>query len=43
VPGAQYQIRVDELVSEWVKSAVARKGRRSRVDDINTIPLFEDT
>ena len=42
VPGAPYQIRADDLASESVKSAVARKGRPCRVADTNTIPMFTD-
>jgi excisionase family DNA binding protein len=43
VPGAPYQIRADDLASESVKSAMARKGRPRRVTDDNTIPMFTDT
>jgi excisionase family DNA binding protein len=43
VHGAPYQIRADDLASESVKSAVARKGRPYRVDDTETIPMFTDT
>ena len=43
VPGAPYQIRADDLMSETVKAAVARKGRPCRVADDNTIPMFTDT
>jgi excisionase family DNA binding protein len=43
VPGAPYQIRADDLRSETVKAAVARKGRPYRVADNNTIPMFTDT
>jgi len=43
VAGAPYQIRAEDLASESVKSAVARKGRPCRVDDTNTIPIFTDT
>src|SRR5271166_1126346 len=43
VPGAPYQIRADDLASESVKSAMARKGRPCRVTDDNTIPMFTDT
>ena len=42
VPGAPYQIRADDLTSESVKSAVARKGRPCRIADDNTIPMFID-
>src|ERR1700732_4304052 len=42
VAGAPYQIRAEDLASESVKSAVARKGRPCRVDDTNTIPMFTD-
>jgi len=43
VPGAPYQIRADDLTSETVKAAAARKGRPCRVADDNTIPMFTDT
>jgi excisionase family DNA binding protein len=43
VPGAPYQIRADDLASETVKSAMARKGRPCRITDDNTIPMFTDT
>ena len=43
VAGAPYQIRAEDLASESVKSAVARKGRPCRVVDNNTIPMFTDT
>jgi excisionase family DNA binding protein len=43
VPGAPYQIRADDLASESVKSAMARKGRPCRTTDDNTIPMFTDT
>ena len=43
VPGAPYQIRADDLMSETVKAAVARKGRPRRAADDNTIPMFTDT
>src|ERR1700757_3141842 len=43
VPGAPYQIRADDLASEAVKSAMARKGRPCRIADDNTIPMFTDT
>jgi excisionase family DNA binding protein len=43
VPGAPYQIRADDLASEAVKSAMARKGRPCRITDDNTIPMFTDT
>jgi excisionase family DNA binding protein len=42
VPGAPYQIRADDLTSESVKSAVARKSRPCRIADDNTIPMFID-
>ena len=42
VPGAPYQIRADDLTSESVKSAVARKGRPCRIADDNTISMFID-
>ncbi len=43
VPGAPYQIRADDLMSETIKAAVSRKGRPCRVADDNTIPMFTDT
>jgi excisionase family DNA binding protein len=43
VPGAPYQIRADDLTSETVKAAAARKGRPCRVADDTTIPMFTDT
>jgi len=43
VPGAPYQIRADDLASESVKSAMARKGRPCRITDDKTIPMFTDT
>ena len=42
VPGAPYQIRADDLMSETVKAAAARKGRPCRLADDNTIPMFTD-
>jgi excisionase family DNA binding protein len=43
VPGAPYQIRADDLASDKVKSAAARKGRPCRAGDENTLPMFTDT
>jgi excisionase family DNA binding protein len=43
VPGAPHQIRADDLASESVKTAVARKGRPCRVVDADTLPMFTDT
>jgi excisionase family DNA binding protein len=43
VPGAPYQIRADDLTSEPVKSAAARKGCPRHSADANTIPMFPDT
>jgi excisionase family DNA binding protein len=43
VAGAPYQIRADDLASEPVKMAVARKGRPCRVADADTLPMFPDT
>lgn len=43
VPGAPYQIRADDLASDAVKTAVARKGRPCRVADTDTLPMFTDT
>ena len=41
VPGAPH--RADDLASEPVKTAVARKGRPCRVVDADTLPMFTDT
>ena len=35
--------RADDLASEPVKKAVARKGRPCRVVDADTFPMFTDT
>jgi excisionase family DNA binding protein len=43
VPGAPYQIRAEDLSSEPVKAAAARKGRPCRVADADTLPMFTDT
>jgi excisionase family DNA binding protein len=43
VPGAPYQIRADDLASEPIKTAVARKGRPCRIVDADTLPMFTDT
>jgi len=43
VAGAPYQIRADDLASEPVKMAVARKGRPCRVPDADTLSMFPDT
>jgi excisionase family DNA binding protein len=43
VPGAPHQIRADDLASERVKTALARKGRPCRVVDADTLPMFTDT
>jgi excisionase family DNA binding protein len=43
VSGAPYQIRADDLASEAVKTAVARKGRPCRTIDTDTLPMFTDT
>ncbi len=43
VPGAPYQIRADDLASESVKTAIARKGRPCRNIDADTLPMFTDT
>ena len=43
VPGAPYQIRADDLTSEAIKNAVARKGCPCHVADANTLPMFTDT
>jgi excisionase family DNA binding protein len=43
VSGAPYQIRVKDLASDMVKTAIARKGRPCRVIETNTLPMFTDT
>ncbi len=43
VLGAPYQIRADDLASESIKTAVARKGRPCRIVDADTLPMFTDT
>jgi excisionase family DNA binding protein len=43
VPGAPYQIRAEDLTSEPVKTAAARRGRPCRVADADTLPMFTDT
>ena len=43
VPGAPYQIRADDLASEVIKAAVARKNRPCRIADGDTLPMFTDT
>jgi excisionase family DNA binding protein len=43
VPGAPYQIRADDLASESIKTAIARKGRPRRTVDADTLPMFTDT
>ena len=43
VAGAPYQIRADDLASESVRSALARKGRPCRVTGADTLPMFPDT
>jgi excisionase family DNA binding protein len=43
VPGAPHQIRADDLASDPVKTAIARKGRPCRVVDADTLPMFTDT
>jgi excisionase family DNA binding protein len=43
VPGAPYQIRADDLASEPIKTAIARKGHPCRAADANTLPMFTDT
>ncbi|MCZ0963330.1 helix-turn-helix domain-containing protein [Paracoccus sp. EF6] len=43
VPGAPYQIRTDDLASEAVRTAAARKGRPRRIIDSDTLPMFTDT
>jgi excisionase family DNA binding protein len=43
VSGAPYQIRADDLASEAVKTAIARKGRPCRITDTDTLPMFTDT
>ena len=43
VPGAPYQIRADDLASESIRTAIARKGRPCRTVDADTLPMFTDT
>ncbi|UYQ71146.1 recombinase family protein [Pelagibacterium flavum] len=43
VRGAPYQIRAEDLASETIKTAIARKGRPCRTVDANTLPMFTDT
>lgn len=43
VPGAPYQIRADDLASDKVKTAIARKGRPCRTTNDGTLPMFTDT
>jgi excisionase family DNA binding protein len=43
VPRAPHQIRADDLMSEPIKAAMARKGRPCRTVDANTLPMFTDT
>ena len=43
VSGAPYQIRADDLTSEAVRTAAARKGRPCRIIDPDTLPMFTDT
>jgi len=43
VSGAPYQIRADDLASEAVRTAAARKGRPCRIIDKDTLPMFTDT
>ncbi len=43
IPGAPHQIRADDLASERIKTAAARKGRPCRVVDADTLPMFTDT
>ncbi len=43
VPRAPHQIRSADLMSDAVKSAMARKGRPCRDFDTSTLPMFTDT
>jgi len=43
VSGAPYQIRADDLASQAVRTAAARKGRPCRIIDADTLPMFTDT
>lgn len=43
VPGAPHQIRAADLMTEPVKTAVARKGRPCRLADADTLPMFTST
>ena len=43
VPGAPFQIRVCDLATDAVKTAIARKGHPCRASDESTLPMFTDT
>ena len=43
VTGAPYQIRANDLQSESVSSAIARKGRPCRTNAANQLPIFTET
>lgn len=43
VTGAPYQIRAEDLASEAVRTAIARKGRPCRSVDAYTLPMFTGT
>ena len=43
VPGAPHQIRAADIMTEPMKTAVARKGRPCRLADVDTLPMFTNT
>jgi excisionase family DNA binding protein len=43
VPNAPYQIRAEDLNSESVSAAIARKARPCRANSENQFPMFTDT
>lgn len=43
VPGAPHQIRAADIMTEPMKTAVARKGRPCRLVDVDTLPMFTNT
>ena len=42
VPDAPYQIRSNDLHSEAVRAAIARKGCPCRTESVDTLPMFPD-
>jgi hypothetical protein len=43
VSDAPFQIRADDLASEAVKTAIARKGHPCCITDAETLPIFTYT